>query len=34
MSESTPLSNLMISLADMAGINIEKFGQSDGAIQL
>jgi hypothetical protein len=34
MSTSTPLSNLMISLADMAGINIEKFGQSDGAIQL
>ena len=34
MSKSTPLSNLMISLADMAGIGVEKFGQSDGAIQL
>jgi len=34
MSKSTPLSNLMIALADMAGISIEKFGQSDGAIRL
>ena len=34
MAKSTPLSNLMISLADMAGIDIEKFGQSDGVIQL
>jgi hypothetical protein len=30
MSKSTPLSNLMIALMDKAGINIEKFGQSDG----
>ena len=34
MAKSTPLSNLMISLGDMAGVAIEKFGQSDGAIQL
>ena len=29
MPKSTPLSNLMIALLDKAGINIEKFGQSD-----
>jgi hypothetical protein len=34
MAKSTPLSNLMISLADKAGVNVEKFGQSDGVIQL
>jgi hypothetical protein len=34
MTKSTPLSNLMIALADKAGINVEKFGQSDGRIQL
>jgi hypothetical protein len=31
MPKSTPLSNLMIALMDKAGVNIEKFGQSDGA---
>jgi hypothetical protein len=30
-AKSMPLSNLMISLMDKAGINIEKFGQSAGA---
>jgi hypothetical protein len=34
MSKSTPLSNLMITLLDKAGVNVEKFGQSDGVIQL
>jgi hypothetical protein len=34
MTKSTPLSNLMIALADKAGVNVEKFGQSDGRIQL
>jgi hypothetical protein len=34
MSKSTPLSNLMIALMDKAGINVEKFGQSDGMVQL
>jgi hypothetical protein len=34
MPKSTPLSNLMIALMDKAGINVEKFGQSDGNIQL
>jgi hypothetical protein len=34
MAKSTPLSNLMIALMDKAGINIEKFGQSDGRIPL
>ena len=34
MAKSTPLSNLMIALMDKAGINVEKFGQSDGRIQL
>jgi hypothetical protein len=34
LSKSTPLSNLMISLGAMAGVAIEKFGQSDGAIPL
>ena len=34
MSKSTPLSNLMISLADKAGVPVEKFGQSSGAIEL
>ncbi len=29
MPRSTPLSNLMIALMDKAGINVEKFGQSD-----
>ena len=29
MAKSTPLSNLMISILDKAGVNIEKFGQSD-----
>jgi hypothetical protein len=29
MPKSTPLSNLMIALMDKAGINVEKFGQSD-----
>ena len=29
MPKSTPLSNLMIALMDKAGLNIEKFGQSD-----
>jgi hypothetical protein len=34
MPKSTPLSNLMIALMDKAGVNIEKFGQSDGRIPL
>jgi hypothetical protein len=34
MAKSTPLSNLMITLLDKAGVNVEKFGQSDGVIQL
>ena len=34
MAKSTPISNLMIALADKAGINVEKFGQSDGRVQL
>jgi hypothetical protein len=34
MSKSTPLSNLMIALMDKAGIDVEKFGQSDGMVQL
>jgi hypothetical protein len=34
MTKSTPLSNLMIALMDKAGINVERFGQSDGSIQL
>ena len=34
MSKSTPLSNLMISIMDKAGIDTEKFGQSSGVIQL
>jgi hypothetical protein len=29
MPKSTPLSNLMIALMDKAGLNVEKFGQSD-----
>ena len=34
MAKSTPLSNLMISLMDKAGINTEKFGQSSGRIEV
>ena len=34
MAKSTPLSNLMISLMDKAGINTDKFGQSSGRIEL
>jgi hypothetical protein len=34
MSKSTPLSNLMISLMDKAGIDTEKFGQSSGRVTL
>ncbi len=34
MAKSTPLSNLMISLMDKAGLNTEKFGQSSGRIEL
>jgi hypothetical protein len=36
MAKSTPLSNVMIALLDKAGINVEKFGQSDAspAVQL
>ncbi len=34
MSKSTPLSNLMISLMDKAGIDTEKFGQSSGRVDL
>ena len=34
MAKSTPLSNLMIALMDKAGINIEKFGQSSGRIEV
>ena len=34
MAKSTPLSNLMVSLADKAGVPVEKFGQSSGAIEL
>src|SRR5215216_425199 len=34
MAKSTPISNLMISLADKAGVPVEKFGQSSGAIEL
>jgi len=34
MARSTPLSNLMISLMDKAGINTEKFGQSSGRIEI
>lgn len=34
MAKSTPLSNLMISLMDKAGIDTEKFGQSSGRVDL
>jgi hypothetical protein len=34
MSESTALSNLMLSIMDKADIRIEKFGQSWGPIDL
>jgi hypothetical protein len=34
MAKSTALSNLMVSLADKAGVPVEKFGQSSGAIEL
>ena len=34
MAKSTPLSNLMISLMDKAGINTDKFGQSSGRIDV
>jgi len=34
MARSTPLSNLMVTLMDMAGINTDRFGQSDGRIDL
>jgi hypothetical protein len=34
MPKSTPLSNLMMALMDKAGINVERFGQSDGSIAL
>ena len=32
MSKSTPLSNLMLSIMDTAGIDTEKFGQSSGRV--
>jgi hypothetical protein len=34
VSESTPLSNLMLSLANVAGVEIEKYGESTGRIAL
>src|SRR5687768_15775275 len=34
MAKSTPLSNLMISLMDKAGMNTDKFGQSSGRIEI
>jgi hypothetical protein len=34
MTKSTPLSNLMISLMDKAGLNTDKFGQSSGRIEI
>ncbi len=34
MTESTPLSNLMISLMDKAGIDTDTFGQSSGRIEV
>jgi hypothetical protein len=34
MPKSTPLSNLMISLMDKAGVDTEKFGQSTGRVDL
>jgi hypothetical protein len=34
MAKSTPLSNLMISLMDKAGVNTDKFGQSSGRIEV
>jgi hypothetical protein len=34
MAKSTPLSNLVVSICGKAGVDIEKFGQSSGAIEL
>ncbi|HXH25291.1 MAG TPA: DUF1552 domain-containing protein [Vicinamibacterales bacterium] len=34
MARSTPLSNLMVTLMDIAGIDTDKFGQSDGRLDL
>jgi hypothetical protein len=34
MAKSTPLSNLMISIMDTAGLDTEKFGQSSGRVTL
>ena len=34
MAKSTPLSNLMLSIMDTAGIDTEKFGQSSGRVTL
>jgi hypothetical protein len=34
MAKSTPLSNLMISIMDKAGVNTDKFGQSSGRIEV
>ena len=34
MAKSTPISNLMLTLMDKAGVNTEKFGQSSGRIEL
>ena len=34
MAKSTPLSNLMITLMDKAGVNTDKFGQSSGRIDV
>ena len=33
MAKSTPLSNLMLSIMDTAGIDTEKFGQSSGRVE-
>jgi hypothetical protein len=34
MEKSTPLSNLMLSIMDKAGLDTEKFGQSDGRVSV
>jgi hypothetical protein len=34
MAKSTPLSNLMVSIMDKAGINTDKFGQSSGRVEV
>jgi hypothetical protein len=34
MAKSTPLSNLVVSICGKAGVDIAKFGQSSGAIEL